>query len=197
MRAYLPSKGKDMNTEHGIDYPKSQSLIDFAYEFAKEAHGDQKRKYTGEPYITHPVAVAKLVMTAEYYDCEMLAAAILHDVIEDTDATHGDIAATGLKSSIANLVLELTDVSRPEDGNRAKRKAMDRDHLATASFRAKTIKLADLINNSESITEHAPGFAKVYMKEKAALLDVLEGGDVGLMDIARGIVNDYYSVNRH
>lgn len=181
-----------MNSEHGIYYPKSQALIDFAYEFARDAHGDQERKYTGDPYITHPVAVAKIVMTAEYFDCEMIAAALLHDVIEDTDATYSDIAKTGLGIRIADLVQDLTDVSKPSDGNRAVRKAMDRAHLAGVSDRAKTIKLADLINNTVSIVEHGKGFALIYMKEKARLLEVLDGGDNGLMMIATALVDDFF-----
>ena len=76
---------------HGIVHSRSQGLIDFAYTFAARAHGSQKRKYTGEPYITHPVAVAKITMTADYCDCEMIAAAILHDVIEDYDVSSEEV----------------------------------------------------------------------------------------------------------
>jgi len=178
---------------HGITHTRSQALIDFAYKFAKEAHGDQKRKYTGEPYITHPVAVAKIVMTAEFCDCEMIAAAILHDVIEDTDRTYEEIRDAGFRSGIADLVRELSDVSVPTDGNRAVRKAIDREHLAGASNRAKTIKLADLIHNTGSIVKYGKGFAAIYMREKALLLDVLVGGDEQLMRKARGLVDDYFN----
>ena len=89
-------------------------------------------------------------------------------------------------------MLELTDVSKPEDGNRATRKALDCEHLAQASNRGKTIKLADLIHNSESICQYDNGFAKVYMKEKAALLKVLVGGDEQLYQDAFNIVAEYY-----
>jgi len=180
-----------MIEEHGITFPRSQALIDFAYRYAKEAHGDQVRKYTREPYITHPVAVAKIVMTTDP-DCEMVAAALLHDVIEDTDRTWDDINDAGFQFGIADLVLELSDVSRPEDGNRAIRKALDRDHLAGISDRAKTVKLADLIHNSGSIVQHGGGFTPIYMAEKRALLDVLVGGDERLMVKARKIVDDYF-----
>lgn len=176
---------------HGIVYSRSQGLIDFAYTYAKYAHGDQRRKYTGEPYINHPVAVAKIVMTTNP-DCEMIAAAILHDVIEDTSRTYEDIRDAGFMVGIANLVRELSDVSRPEDGNRATRKAMDRDHLAGISNRGKTIKLADCIHNSISITKYDPNFAKVYMREMQALIPLLSGGDEVLFERTNRMIIDYY-----
>lgn len=72
------------------------------------------------------------------------------------------------------MVDMLTDVSRPEDGNRAARKKLDREHLAKATPEVKTIKLADLIHNTESIVAHDPKFAEVYLEEKRALLSVLK-----------------------
>jgi hypothetical protein len=81
---------------------------------------------------------------------------------------------------IATLVSWLTDVSRPEDGNRAVRKAMDREHSAAAPAEAQTIKLADLISNSRSIMEHDPAFARTYLEEKRMLLAVMTRGDAGL-----------------
>ena len=119
--------------------------------------------------------VAEIVKTVAYTP-EMIAAALLHDVVEDTDASLEDILHR-FGSAVADLVRDLTDVSQPEDGNRATRKALDRAHTAQASAAAKTIKLADLISNSRSIVEFDPKFAKVYLKEKALLLDVLTEGD--------------------
>jgi (p)ppGpp synthase/HD superfamily hydrolase len=110
---------------------------------------------------------------------DMVAAAWLHDVVEDTGCTFTDVhMAFGI--DIATLVGWLTDVSRPEDGNRATRKAMDRAHTAEAPAEAQTIKLADLISNSRSIMQHDPEFAKVYLEEKRLLLEVLTKGDAGL-----------------
>ena len=70
-------------------------------------------------------------------DPEMIAAAWLHDTVEDTPATFFDIEHE-FGSAIAQMVIELTDVSKPSDGNRAEPKAIDRDHLAQASHKAKT-----------------------------------------------------------
>ena len=170
--------------QHGITHRRSQPLIDFAYTFASLAHEKQCRKYTGEPYIVHPVEVARIVASITD-DCEMIAAAFLHDTVEDTDVSLDEIRQVGFGSTIARLVDELTDKSRPEDGNRAARKAIDRRNLANASARAQTVKVADLISNTRSIVGHDPKFAKVYLAEKAALLDVLTKADAGLLEQAR------------
>jgi (p)ppGpp synthase/HD superfamily hydrolase len=99
--------------------------------------------------------------------------------VEDTGCTFTDVhMAFGI--DIATLVGWLTDVSKPEDGNRAVRKAIDRAHSAEAPAEAQTIKLADLISNSRSIMEHDPAFAKTYLEEKRLLLAVMTKGDPGL-----------------
>ena len=72
---------------------------------------------------------------------------------------------------VCDLVVELTDVSKPEDGNRATRKAIDADRLGKVSEQAQIIKLADLLDNSEDILANDPKFAKVFLKEKEAILD--------------------------
>ena len=161
------------------------SLVEMAYAFAAEHHGavGQKRKYTGEPYIAHPIAVAGIVASVAHTE-EMLAAALLHDTVEDTNATLEQIEEM-FGAGVSALVGWLTDVSKPEDGNRATRKALDREHTACAPAAAQTIKLADLIDNTRSIVAHDPAFAKTYLAEKALLLDVLSKGDASLMARAR------------
>jgi (p)ppGpp synthase/HD superfamily hydrolase len=167
-------------------------LVNRAYFFAKAAHEavGQKRKYTGgEPYIVHPLEVADLVRTVVGHTDAMLAAALLHDTIEDTQETIDDIKRE-FGFEIAEMVDWLTDVSKPEDGNRAVRKAIDRDHTAKAPANVKTIKLADLISNTQSIVAHDPAFARVYLKEKAALLDVMGDADPVLLARARALLNE-------
>jgi len=158
-------------------------MLDEVLKFATKAHGSQKRKYTGEPYIVHPIAVSEIVKTVPHTD-EMVAAALLHDVVEDTPVTIQEIE-TKFGSKVAELVGWLTDTSRPEDGNRKTRKSIDRLHSADAPAEAQTIKLADLIHNTESIEKHDPSFYKVYKQEKIALLDVLTKGDITLRKIAQ------------
>lgn len=179
--------------EHGIVHSRSQGVIDFAYRFAKQKHEEvgQVRKYTGEPYIVHPVAVAQIVASVDQ-GVDLIAAALLHDTIEDTNTTYEELRDVGFGHPIAQLVVELTDVSKPEDGNRARRKEIDRQHTAQASPWAKTVKLADLIDNTRSIVLHDENFAKVYMREKQLLLEVLTEGHPVLLAKANELVKDYY-----
>lgn len=167
------------------------SLINRARFFAFAAHAGcgQVRKYTKEPYFVHCEAVARLV-AATGAGNSVIAAALLHDVVEDTKITYADILIF-FGTIVALLVQEVSDVSRPEDGNRAMRKALDRAHYAKASPFGQTIKLADLIDNSKDIGAHDPDFAKVFMGEMSLLLDVLTLGDAGLLEQAREIVRDY------
>lgn len=151
------------------------ALIMRAVAYATEMHGDQKRKYTGEPYVCHCFDVAGMVASVTS-DSTMVAAAILHDVVEDTPATSDDVRDI-FGQRVADLVEWLTDVSKPEDGNRAARKRLDREHIAAAPADAQTIKLADLISNTRSIVQHDPDFAKVYLREKEELLPLLGAGD--------------------
>lgn len=163
------------------------------YAMAAHAAVGQKRKYTGEPYIVHPAEVAGIVASVPGSTPEMVAAAWLHDVIEDTGCTFTDVhMAFGI--DIATLVGWLTDVSRPEDGNRAVRKAIDREHTAQAPAEAQTIKLADLISNSRSIMAHDPKFAATYLEEKRQLLAVMTRGDPGLHARASALVVGVESV---
>jgi (p)ppGpp synthase/HD superfamily hydrolase len=166
------------------------SIVEKARTFALAAHSAvrQLRKYTGEPYIVHPTEVAAIVSTVSHTP-EMLAAAWLHDVVEDTGVTN-EVIRQEFGSEVAELVEWLTDVSTPEDGNRSYRKAIDRAHSALAPAEAQTVKLADLISNSRSIIQHDPKFAVTYLEEKRQLLAVMNKGDATLMAEARRYIGE-------
>jgi (p)ppGpp synthase/HD superfamily hydrolase len=165
---------------------KMNDIVDRAELFARAAHGaiGQIRKYTGEAYVTHPIRVMGLVKTV-LKDPDALAAALLHDVIEDTELTKEDIL-TEFGPGVAEMVVALSDPPKVEGGpNRKARKALDRDRLSKASASVQTIKVADMIDNTESIVAHDPKFAKIYLEEKRLLLDVLTKADAGLVHVAR------------
>jgi len=165
-------------------------IVEKARIFATAAHAaiDQRRKYTGESYIVHPKQVAAFVETAGGTK-EMIAAAWMHDVLEDTAVTP-EAMREEFGDAITDLVLWVTDVSKKEDGNRATRKAIDRQHISAAPSEAHTIKLADIISNCSSIMMHDAEFAKVYFEEKRLLLEVLTKGDSGLYNYASNLVLD-------
>ena len=141
--------------------------------FATAAHAaiGQKRKYSGDDYIVHPQRVAAIVEKHGGTD-EMIAAAWLHDTVEDTDVTP-DLITKMFGDNVADIVEGLTDVSLPSDGNRAKRKSIDRMHSARASTEAQFVKCADIIDNSWDIAENDLSFAKVYKSEVFLLLHAM------------------------
>lgn len=161
-------------------------LVLKAIDFATRAHGDQKRKYSGQPYVTHCIAVAEIL--SEYVsDPEILVSGILHDVVEDTSTTLDQIRAE-FGDRVAAMVDDLTDVSKPSDGNRKFRKAMDLAHSAAASADSQTIKLADILHNTLAISSADPGFAPVWLREKRDQLKVLTKGDKRLHERVTALV---------
>jgi len=149
-----------------------QALTAYAYATAAHAAVGQRRKYTDEPYIVHPARVAVTVSKCGGTD-DMISAAYLHDVVEDTGVSIEDIQDM-FGPDVALIVDGLTDVSVPEDGNRAVRKAMDREHSAEATYEAQFVKCADIIDNAGDIGDNDPSFNVVYRKEMAMLLDVMD-----------------------
>lgn len=154
--------------------------------FAAEAHTGQVRKWTGEDYINHPIEVMNIVHSVPHTE-DMLCAALLHDVVEDCDVSIQEVGDL-FGPVVRTMVNKLSDVSRSINGNRAIRKELDRQWISNAHPNTKTIKLADLISNSKSILEHDKDFAKVYIKEKELLLEVLTEGDPTLYAQAKDIV---------
>jgi (p)ppGpp synthase/HD superfamily hydrolase len=149
-------------------------IVALASNVAMEAHHKQVRKYTGAPYWTHCLAVATQV---ELWGGtpEMIAAAYLHDVLEDTDYPLTRLYEV-FGSPVVNLVRELTDEftkDRYPAMNRAERKDAEARRLGRVSLEARVIKLADINDNTSSIVAHDPNFAKVYLREKAFVLAMI------------------------
>lgn len=162
-----------------------------AMEFAREVHKEQRRKYTGNPYVDHLAEVAGIAASVSYPSTDfvpvdaVLAVCWLHDCVEDQGISY-EFLCNHFGVLIAGGVLLLSDL---EKGNRAERKQLARERLARAPGWVQTIKVADLISNTSSIVEHDPDFAVVYLKEKQQLLDVLTAADERLVAIARSQVD--------
>ncbi|MDO6408333.1 HD domain-containing protein [Pantoea phytobeneficialis] len=164
------------------------SLEDQARHYATQAHAEagQRRKYTDEPYIVHPAAVVELVRSVTD-DEAMLAAAWLHDTVEDTASTLADITRL-FGPRVAELVDMLTDSAQPQAKNRAARKLAYFRHTAQASPEAQTIKLADIIDNTRAIVQFDADFARVYLVEKQIQIQLLNEGDKHLWQQADNII---------
>ncbi len=149
-----------------------------ALEFAAKAHGEQRRKYTEEPYIEHPKRVAQIVKTVQHTPA-MICAAYLHDVVEDTPVSLEEIE-NRFGKEVAGLVDELTDEYVKEKYpqlNRKHRKEREVARQAQISAKAKTVKLADVIDNTPDIVKNDRGFARRYVPEMEALTKALQGGN--------------------
>ncbi|HET8855293.1 MAG TPA: HD domain-containing protein [Salinimicrobium sp.] len=149
-----------------------------ALEFARRAHKDQKRKYSQEPYIEHPKRVAEMVRTVKH-STEMICAAYLHDVVEDTPVSLNEIEQR-FGTRVAQLVNDLSDKFTKKDFpdlNRRKRKEKEVERQSMIDPDAKTIKLADVIDNTPDILRNDRNFARKYIPEMDALVNVLKDGD--------------------
>jgi guanosine-3',5'-bis(diphosphate) 3'-pyrophosphohydrolase len=162
------------------------SILDQIKNFADQAHGGQLRKYSPERYIVHPARV--MARLKEFTDDQtVLAAALLHDVLEDTTTTRDQIEEflrplfgdVDTQRTI-KLVEELTDVYTKNNfpqWNRYRRKKKETERLEKVSPEAQTIKYADLMDNTSEIVQQDPEFAKRYLEEARKLLRRLKKGN--------------------
>jgi guanosine-3',5'-bis(diphosphate) 3'-pyrophosphohydrolase len=122
--------------------------------FAADKHRNQRRKDAdASPYINHPIALADVLANeAGIEDERVLVAAILHDTIEDTEATEQELVRN-FGQEVADIVLEVTDdKSLPK----AERKRLQIEHAPTLSRRAKLVKISDKITNLRDVASSPP-----------------------------------------
>jgi guanosine-3',5'-bis(diphosphate) 3'-pyrophosphohydrolase len=177
----------------------SKTAIQKARRVAKLAHGlvlnhegqlGQRRKGTNEPYTKHLSEVARLVAESGGDEAQV-AAAWLHDVVEDTPVPLSHIRMV-FGPDVAKLVHELTDEFTKQNYpglNRRQRKSKELDRLSKISDRAKTIKYADFLSNLESVSVLGPSFGEVYTREVADALSRMRDGDEGLRTAALAAVD--------
>ena len=137
----IKSVNPDANTE----------LVEKAYEYAKEMHGDQKRE-SGEPYISHPLEVAYILADMQL-DSEAIAAGLLHDVIEDTKSDYSEVAAR-FGDNVAMLVEGVTKLDKIQFTNKEEQQieSLRKMFLAMAKdIRVILIKLADSLHNMSTL----------------------------------------------
>jgi len=159
------------------------------YMFVQECHGEQVRKYTGEPYFTHPYAVAEIVNS---YNVNMgIEISLCHDLFEDTECKYETLFSfteyIGYSYSESYVICEgvndLTDIYTKDAYpklNRRQRKVKECFRLSRVNQDIQTIKYADLLDNTRSIVEYDKDFAKVYLYEKRDLLRFMRDGNIDL-----------------
>ena len=140
-----------------------------SYEFAKKQHGDQRRK-SGEPYITHPLAVAQIVAEELHLDSESIEAALLHDVIEDTDATYDDVAKL-TSPTVADLVEGVSKLTRIQYATKEDEQMENLRKMLIAmskDIRVILIKISDRLHNMRTMEYQTPA------KQKQKSLETME-----------------------
>jgi GTP pyrophosphokinase len=145
--------------------PPDVALVERAFEFSESAHRGQFRK-SGEPYITHPLAVAS-ILSEWQLDAEGLAAALLHDVMEDTSVTRTELESTFGKP-VAAMVDGLSKLDQIEFASRedAQAESFRKMLLAMArDVRVILIKLADRLHNMRTLDAMAPTHRKRIARE--------------------------------
>jgi len=152
------------------------SLIINAAHFAAAAHGEQRRKYSETPYIWHPARVAGRVALLPNATEEMIAAAYLHDVLEDTPTTVFKLEEL-FGSKVTKMVIDLTNVSKGSTKPRAERKKMDFEYLSSTPPEIKQIKLLDRIDNLREMQGAPDKFGRLYCQESRDL-----SAAIGLVD---------------
>jgi guanosine-3',5'-bis(diphosphate) 3'-pyrophosphohydrolase len=158
------------------------SALLHAVRCAAEKHRDQRRKgATASPYINHPIAVAEQLAAAGFGDdTELLMAAVLHDVLEDTDTSEAELAAD-FGPRVAGIVREVSDdKSLP----RRERRALVVRHIAQCSRSARLVKLSDLIANVHDVIHQPPHWndeqKQDYLDWGEAVVRELRGTHPGL-----------------
>jgi len=147
--------------------------IGSAVALATLAHEGQTRKYGGMNYITHPLRVCIQTQIWLPSNSEAAAAAVLHDVLEDTTTPASQIEMVCGKETLA-LVVELTNPSNKfPQISRAERKQMDREHIHSCSYEAQVIKALDRIDNLNEISAAPKDFRELYCQESMLLCKAL------------------------
>lgn len=167
-------------------------LVSGAAHYAAIAHGTQTRKGTGLPYIVHPAEVAEMAAARPGATPELVAAAWLHDTIEDTD-TEVEFLRASFGDAVADVVVELTNqftkAAHP-DKNRKERKRLEFERLETVSREAKLLKMLDRISNLKAAGLDA-GFRRLYIAETRDMLAGIQDGDLDVAEILRAMVDQW------
>lgn len=151
-------------------------MIELAKSVSMLAHQGQTRKGTSLPYFTHCHDVAKEVAKCGG-DSVTVAAAYLHDVLEDTAITAHQLSFEyGFPQEVVDVVVELTDVYTHQAYPtlpRSERKKLETKRLSSISRRAKLVKLCDIEDNDKTIELVGGGFAKIWRAEKIELFKAI------------------------
>jgi (p)ppGpp synthase/HD superfamily hydrolase len=166
----------------------SEAMLSLAVKW----HDGVSRKYTREPYVRHVISVSHIYHSYFPADEVGTAAALGHDLFEDTKLTSGQLVLELAAlfpfrlQDVGELLVTITELTNVfiahnyQELNRKQRKNYEDARLGTTSSRAQNIKLCDILDNTKDIVQHAPEFACIYLPEKQRTLTFLTQGDMRL-----------------
>jgi len=169
-------------------------LIEKAFQFAMEAHKGQFRKFGGTAYIQHPLAVMGILTEIYANNAEVLAAALLHDTVEDCKDITLEVIHERFGEVVASTVFYATEKATKEDGSRKVRKEIDRIHYCNGTAYSQDLKVADMLHNIQGIVLCDPVFAPTYLEEKRQLLWNLTKASAILRAKAETLINQMYLI---
>jgi (p)ppGpp synthase/HD superfamily hydrolase len=180
---------------------RMKPILEKIKDFAEKAQKSRSRKQTPKPHIFNPVRVMNLC-SAYIWQREILAAALLHEVLEDKQVGERELLAflesvmqpaeaRRTVSLVRELTDEFTESSYPQ-WNRKRRKEMEAQRLAIASSAAQTIKYADIFDNCERIVGSDPSFAPQYLTECLDLLSMAKNGNPELYQLTMDLVSSEF-----
>ncbi|MBN2062731.1 MAG: bifunctional (p)ppGpp synthetase/guanosine-3',5'-bis(diphosphate) 3'-pyrophosphohydrolase [Deltaproteobacteria bacterium] len=161
-------------------------------EFAAEKHRNDRRKGADRsPYINHPIEVASILANiGGVYNISILAAAILHDTIEDTDTSPNEVEKA-FGREICSMVKEVTD---DKSLSRVKRKRLQVENAPLLSTAAKLIEIADKISNIREVTDNPP--SRWSLKRRREYVDWAERVVAGCRGVNQGLETFFDQVLR-
>ena len=165
------------------------NLVERALLFSTEKHLGSKRKFSDDPYIIHPTRIAAKVALWDG-TADMIAAAFLHDTVEDCEVTHEEIKEK-FGQEVSDIVRGLTNAPKTS-GNRKLRKTIDLQRLMNADWRVQTIKVLDIDDNSNTMCEGDPHYAPIWLKECLLILDSFTKVNVNLLDLVKLKIDSMY-----
>jgi (p)ppGpp synthase/HD superfamily hydrolase len=162
--------------------PRAQAAL----QLATLHHRGVVRKFSGEPYITHPIAVAEiLVGPGGMVGEDTIAAALLHDCLEDPDINGRMMSPRTIEEACGPKVLRYVQLlSNTEKGTPEQRKAAAIQRIAGASGIVRAVKLGDIIHNMRGIADTDPAFARRQLDEKEKMVRAMPITHSGLQRLA-------------
>ena len=146
-----------VDTVKGYNPSANFQQIDAAYQYASTHHAGQNRK-DGSPFVTHPLAVAQIVAEELHLDTESIVAALLHDTIEDTDATHEEISKL-FSPTVADLVEGVSKLTRVHYTSKEEEQMENLRKMLMAmakDIRVILIKISDRLHNMRTMEYQTP-----------------------------------------